>query len=130
MLLTVASRIFEKLMPSFQKDSFDTPSSQLKSMINSVDTHFESFEKFVEEKVQHEFNTKRLQNLKKMIANDKVTLDTCVKSMQEALSEGGNLYKSCLSLKRFTKDFEKNSKEHEDELACISQSVDPLLVSL
>lgn len=70
MLLALASKVFEKLMPSFQKDSFDSPYSQLKSMINSVDTYFESFEKSVEEKVRNEFDTKRLQTLKKMIEND------------------------------------------------------------
>lgn len=68
--------------------------------------------------------------MKKMIAKDRVTLDACVKSMKDALSEGGNMYKSCLSLKKFTKDIEKKSKDHEDELASISQLVDPLSVSL
>lgn len=77
--------------PSFQKDTLDTPSRKLKILINSIDTHFESFEKFVEEKVQNELNAKRLQNLKKMIAKDRVTLDACVKSMQDALSKGVNL---------------------------------------
>ncbi|XP_059075386.1 uncharacterized protein LOC131875318 [Cryptomeria japonica] len=65
-----------------------------------------------------------------MIAKDKVTLDACVKSMQDSLSEGGNLCKSCLSQSNFTADIEKKSKAHEDELECISHSVYPLSVSL
>lgn len=95
--LTLASNILEKLLPSFQKDTSDTPSGQLKSFINSIDTHFESFEKSAEEKVLNEFNAKRLQTLKKMIAKDRVTLGVYLKSMQDALFEGRNLYKSCLS---------------------------------
>ncbi|XP_059069826.1 uncharacterized protein LOC131046319 [Cryptomeria japonica] len=92
--------------------------------------HFESFEKSTNEKVQNEFNAKRLQNLKRMIAKDKATLGECVKRMQDALSKGGNLYKSCLSLNKFTTDIEKKSKVHENELECISQSVDSLEASL
>lgn len=57
-------------MPSFQKDSSNTPSEQLKSLINYVDSHFESFEKSAKEKVQNEFDTKRLRTLKKMIAKE------------------------------------------------------------
>lgn len=59
-LLTMASDVLEKLMPSFQKDSLDTSSEQLKILINSVDSHFQSFEKSVEEKVWNEFNARRL----------------------------------------------------------------------
>lgn len=86
MLLTLATDVLENLMPSFQKDTSDTPFGQLKSMINSVNTHFESFEKSIEDIVQSEFNGKRLQNLKRMIAKDRVTLDSCVMSTKDALS--------------------------------------------
>lgn len=78
-LLTMASGVLEKLMPSFQKDTSDIPSNQLKSLINSVEHHFKSFEKFVEDKVRNEFNTRRLRILMRMIVDDRVTLDTCVK---------------------------------------------------
>lgn len=62
MLLSLATDVLEKIMPSFQKDTSDTPSRKLKSLINTVDKNFESFEKFAEEKVQKEFNAKKLQN--------------------------------------------------------------------
>lgn len=48
-----------------------------------------------------------------MIANDKYFLATCVKKIQGALSEGGSIYKSFLSLSKFTEDTEKNVKEYE-----------------
>lgn len=119
-LLTLASGVLEKIIPSYVKNKFDTPSEQLKSLINSMDTHFESLEKSAAVKVRGEFNAKRLRTLKRMITDDRVTLDTCIKRVQDALSKGGNIYKSCLSLSKFTKDIEKKSKEHEDQLARIS----------
>lgn len=129
-LVNLTSGVLEKLMPTFQKNTFDTPSGKLKNLINSMDTHFESLEKSVEVKVHNEFNAKRLRTLKRMIADDRASLDTCVKSMQDGLSEGDNIYKSCLSLSKFTKDIEKKSKEHEEQLAKISQSLDPLSTSM
>lgn len=42
-LLGLASRILE-IIPTFQKDSSTSPSGQLKSLINSVSSHFESLE--------------------------------------------------------------------------------------
>lgn len=45
----------------------------------------------------------------RMIVDDKVTLDTCVKGIQDILTEGGNIYKSFLSLSKFTMDIEKKS---------------------
>lgn len=60
MLLTLASKILEKLMPSFQKDPFDTLVGNLKNLISLVDTHFDSFYKSAEEKAQNDFYTKRL----------------------------------------------------------------------
>lgn len=55
-----------------------------------------------------------------MVVGDRVTLDTCVKGIQDALSKGGNIYKLCLSLSKFTQDIEKKTKEHEDQLAQMS----------
>lgn len=107
-------------MPSYVKNKSEYPSGQLKSLIDFVDTHSESLEKFVEAKVHSEFNAKRLGTLKRMISDDRVVLDTCIKSTQDALSEGGNIYKSCLSLSKFTDDIEKKSKEHEMQLVGIS----------
>lgn len=106
-LLSLASGVLENIMPIFVKDSSDTPSGQLKNLINVVSTHFESFKKSVEVKVYNEFDAKRFNRLKGMIANDRILLDTCVKSIPYALSKGGSVYKSCFPLSKFTEDIEK-----------------------
>lgn len=62
--------------------------------------------------------------------DDRITLDASIKSVDEALSKGGNIYTSCLKLSKFTQDIEKKIKENEDQLDHWSQSFDPLLVSL
>lgn len=106
-LLTLAFSVLEKIMLSYVKNTSDTPFGQLKSLVNSISTCFESLEKFAEAKVHNEFNAKRLRTLKRMIADDRVILDTYVKSIQDALSEGDNIFKSCLSFSKFTEDIEK-----------------------
>lgn len=53
-----------------------------------------------------------------------------MKSMQDAITVGGNLYKSCLSLNKFTTNIEKKSQEYKDQLKIMSKSVDPLSNSL
>lgn len=65
-----------------------------------------------------------------MIASDRVLLDTCIKSIQDAPSEGGSVYKEFLSLSKFTEDIGKQIKEHEKKLADLSQSIDRLIVSV
>lgn len=90
-LLTFASGLLEKLMPSFQEESLDTWSEKMKRLINSVDNNFQSFEKSAKEKAQNDFNARRIWTLKKVIIDYKVTLDTCAKGIQDALSEGGNI---------------------------------------
>lgn len=67
LLMNKAINNLEKLMPLFQKDTSDTSSGQLKSLIDSFNSHFESFEKSTEVKVRNEFEAKRLCTLKKMI---------------------------------------------------------------
>lgn len=84
-----------------------------------MSTHFESLEKSAEIKAKNEFEAKRFRTLKKMIINDRGLLDTCVKSIQDALSEGGNIYKSCLSHSKFLADIEKQIVENEKTLAGI-----------
>lgn len=116
-LVSLASSNLEKIMSIFQKDTLDSPSGQLKSLINWVSTHFESLEKSAKVKVCSEFNSKRLKTLKRMIVDDRASLYICIKSMQDALSEGENIYKSCVPLSKLTEDIEKKSKEHEDQLA-------------
>lgn len=59
-LLTLASYLLKKNYAHILEENFKHPISQLKKLINSVDTHFESFEKSAEVNVQNEFNAKRL----------------------------------------------------------------------
>lgn len=109
LLMSMAISNLKKLIPSFQKDTSNTPSGQFKNLIDSVDSHFEYLKKFAEEKVRNEFDARRLCTLKNMISNDRATLCNCVKSLQDAITIGGNLYKSCLFLNKFTADIEKKS---------------------
>lgn len=118
-ILSLVSDILEKLIPTFQKDTLNSPSGPPKSLINSVSTHFESLEKSVEIKDKNEFEAKRFRTLKKMIANDRILLDSCVKSIQDALSEGWNVYKSSLSFSHFFADVEKKIVENKKTLAGI-----------
>lgn len=82
------------------------------------------------DKVQKEFDAKRLNRLKGMIVNDKYLLASYVKNIQGAFSEGGNIYNSCLSFSKFTEDTEKKMKEYEKQLADISQAFDRLTISV
>lgn len=61
-----------------------------------------------------------------MIANDRILLGTCVKNIQNALSKGVVVYKSCLSFSKFVEAIEKQIKENEKKLVDISHSFDPL----
>lgn len=117
-------------MSSFQKDLSNTPFDNLKVLINFVDSHFQSLGKPVKEKIYNEFYARRFQELKNMVANNRVTLDVGIKGIQDALSKGGNIYKSFLILSRFTQVIESKIKTHEDRLVKLSRSFDPLLVSL
>lgn len=47
-------------------------------------------------------------------------LITVMKSLQDALDEGGQIYKSCLILPKFTIDIEKKIRECERQLSIIS----------
>lgn len=126
----MASNVLEKIKPSFQKDLSDTPSGNLKILINFMDSHFQSFEKYAKEKVRNEFYVRRLQTLKKLVADDRTNLDMGKKGIQDALSEGGNIYKSCSQLSKFTQDIKSKIKAHEDQLVKLSQSFDLLSISL
>lgn len=50
-LVSLASDILEKIMPTFQKDKSNSPFDLLKSLIILASTHFESLEKLAEVKV-------------------------------------------------------------------------------
>lgn len=127
-LLTLASGVLQKIMPTYVKDTLDSPSRQLKNLINFVSTHFQSLEKSAEIKVWNEFDAKRFNELQKVIANDISLLETYVKSIQDALSKGGNVYKSYLSFSMFVVDIEKQIMQNEKLLIGISQPFDPLSV--
>lgn len=60
MLLNLATSVLENLKPLFQEDTSYTPSGRLKSLINSVDKHFKSFETLAAEKALNDFNAKRI----------------------------------------------------------------------
>lgn len=120
-LLRLTSGVVKKLMPTFQKDTSSSPSEQLKSLINSMNTHFESLEKSIEIKAKNKFESKRFSTLMTIITNDRGLLDTCVKRIQDALLEGGNIYKSCLSPSKFVADIEKKIMENKKTLASILQ---------
>lgn len=48
------------------------------------------------------FNDAKVQTFLQMISNDKAQLDKELKLIDEALEEGGKIYKSCLILTNFT----------------------------
>lgn len=105
-LLSLASGILGKILHTFFKGTPDSPSGLLKSLINSVSSHFVSFESSRKVRISNDFNDKRFSELKKMIANDTIFLDTYVKRIQNVLSEGDVVYKSCLSSSKFVEDIE------------------------
>ncbi|XP_059073528.1 uncharacterized protein LOC131874258 [Cryptomeria japonica] len=123
-LMLMATSVLEKFLPSF-KDTSSTPSNQLKSLLKSIDSHFVSLKKDTEAKLISVFNAKRMRTVLRMISGDKTKLVSCVKSIQDALVEGGKIYKLCLLLLKFTIEIEKKIKEHEVNLANLSQSFDP-----
>lgn len=71
--------VFEKKLPSFKPNTTDNPSVKLKSMLNIVDSHFESLEKASNARVLNQFNAMRLKTFLKMIENDRVSLITAMK---------------------------------------------------
>lgn len=124
-VISLATSVIEKILPSFKQGSSDTPSGKLKSFLKSVDSYFESLEKTAKAKVLRNFNSMRMRTVLKMIEGDKKCLVTCVKGIQDALVEGGRIYKSCLLLPKFTIEVDKKIKECEGQLGNLSQSYDP-----
>lgn len=59
-----------------------------------------------------------------MISNDRILLGSSAKSIQNALFEGGSVYKSCLAFSKLVEDIEKKIKENE-ELTDLSKPFDP-----
>jgi hypothetical protein len=65
-----------------------------------------------------------------MIVNDRDSLSIWVKCIQGAIFEGGNIYKSCITMKKFTIDFDERIKDQEAKLITISQDFDPKTSSI
>lgn len=70
----------------------------------------------------------RFQIFLKVVEDDRAVLKSMVKSIKNALDEGGKIYKSCFILLKFTLDIGKKIKEYEGQLVAISQSFDPISV--
>lgn len=99
-------------------------------MINSLDSHFKYFEDSTLVKVRKEFKEQRLDSLNKLITRDRKFLGPWIQHTQSAITKGGNVYKSCLILEKFTATNEKKIKEIEQQLAIISNNLDPLVSSV
>lgn len=116
-ILSLSSYVLEKIMPSYGKDPSDTPFGKLKYLINSVSNHFESLEKYAKLKVENKFKVNRFNHLNGIITNDIILLGKCIKSIQDSLSEGGNVYKAFLSFPKCVDDIKKQIKENEKQLS-------------
>lgn len=68
----------------------------------------------------NQFNFIILTHFLKMIEDDRVSLLVALKDIQDALDKGGNIYKSCLILSKFTIDINKKIRECESQLANVS----------
>lgn len=105
--------LLEKFFSTFKCDLGDTPSSKLRSMLNAIKSHFVSLERAEDAKIFTRFNPMRLRIILKMIEGDRVGLITDMKNIQDALDEGGQIYKSCLIFPKFIVDIDKKIKECE-----------------
>lgn len=95
-VISLATKVLEKTLPNFSHDSGESPFGKLKNMLSVVNTNFESLEKAVDELAQKNFIEMYLQSLSKVIEGDKISLKIAVKSVEDALSEGGKIFKSCM----------------------------------
>lgn len=55
-LISLATNVLEKILPSFKQGIIDTPFGKLRSMLKEVDSHFISLEKAADAKVLSQFN--------------------------------------------------------------------------
>lgn len=81
-LISMATSVLEKKISSFKKDSVDSPSSKLRSMLKAVDSHFVSLEKVIEGKVLIQFNAMQLGTFLKMVEGDRASLISGLKTIQ------------------------------------------------
>lgn len=88
-LITLAEDVLGKILQSFKLDITDTPSGKLRSMLNAVYSHFVSLEKVIDARVLSQFNAMRLKTFVKMIEGYRVSLIIAMKTIQDALDDGG-----------------------------------------
>lgn len=124
-VISLATKALEKILSHLKKDSSDTPFGKLKDMLYKVESDFESLEKAVDEVALKRFNDMRLKTTLKAVEGDRVSLNTVVKSVEDALDEGGKIYKSCLILPKFIVDIDEKIRDHEGQLADIAQYFGP-----
>jgi len=60
---------------------------------------------------------------------DRTILTISIKSVQNALSDGSDKYKFCLSWPKVSEDIENKIKEQELKLSNLSNNFDPLTIS-
>lgn len=120
-LISMATNVLEKILPSFKQHLEDSPSGKLRCMLKTIDSHFVPLEKATDGKVLKQFNPMWLRKGLKMVEGNRVSLISSLKTIQEALDEGSKIYKSCLILPKFTIEIDKKIKECEGQLADISQ---------
>lgn len=94
-------------------------------MLSKVEFNFVSLEKAIDIKVLNKFNETRLQTYLKTTEVDSEVLKNVVKSVEDALDEGGKIFKLCLFLPNFTIDIDRPIKYFEGKLASIGHSFSP-----
>lgn len=65
-----------------------------------------------------------MQTFRKIIEDDIFKLNKRLHTISEALSDEGEIYKSCVSLSKFTSDIDKQISVYQGKLDNISQSFD------
>lgn len=118
-LIEMSIEILQKVVLEVQPDPNSSPSGKLLQLINS---NFESLEKAITKKVLDIFKEVRMQTFQKMIEDDRVKLNKGLRTISDVLSEGGKIYKSCLSLSKFTLDIDKQISVFQGKLDNISQT--------
>lgn len=123
-VISLATEVFEKILPSFSQDSGASPSRKLKKLLNVVNSNFLSLEKAIDQTVHKRFNEMRFQKKLKEVERDRVSLKTAMKSVEEELDEGKKIFKSCL-FSQFTTDIDWKISDLEGKLVGISHSFAP-----
>jgi len=73
---------------------------------------------------------KRFSEILELISKDRKIVSIGIKSLENALKDGGDIYKFCISWSKATAAIDKKIKEEQDKLQSLSQSFDPLSSSI